>query len=110
MVAASYTAVGVSGVTFDGDAMTLAFSGAEAFSGGPTITYSVYKLLNPEAKTGDIVATWAAPSSDMLFYAFACDGVDQADPIPSNIDDRHFDDCERHPGIRPPTTSSASRP
>jgi hypothetical protein len=85
VIAASYSAVDVSGVTFDGDALTSVFAGGNTIS-GTTFTYRLFKLVNPEAKTGDVVATWATPTSDMFLHAFVCDGVDQTSPIIGSLD------------------------
>lgn len=80
VIAAQYNNVGVSGVTFDGDALTLDASGGGVIGGTP-MKYAIYRLANPGAKTGDVVVTWDSPTSDMLFHAFVCDAVDQAAPI-----------------------------
>lgn len=82
VIAAHYNNTDVSGVTFDGDAMSLVGSGG-AIVGGTYMRYALYSLADPGAKTGDVVVTWDDPTSDMLFHAFVCDGVDQASPVPS---------------------------
>jgi hypothetical protein len=81
VIAAHYNDTDVSGATFDGDAMTLAAQGGGIIGGTP-MRFAIYRLVNPEAKTGDVVVTWDDPTSDMLFHAFACDGVDQTEPVP----------------------------
>jgi hypothetical protein len=86
VLAASYTGVDVSGITFDGDAMTSAASGGRTIS-GTTFTWRLFKLANPGAKTGDVVATWDDVTSDMFFHAFVCDAVDQASPITGALDE-----------------------
>jgi hypothetical protein len=85
VLAASYTDVDVSGVTFDGDAMTSVTAGGRTIS-GTIFKYHLFKLANPEAKTGDVVATWTDPTSDMFFHAFVCDGVDQTSATSGVID------------------------
>lgn len=85
VLAASYTDVDVSGITFDGDAMTFVAVSGRTIS-GTIFNYSLFKLPNPSAKTGDIVVTWDDPTSDMFFHAFVCDAVDQASPTTSIID------------------------
>jgi hypothetical protein len=80
VIAAHYNDVDVSGATFDGGAMAFVASGG-GIVGGTTMRYAIYALADPEAKTGDVAVTWDDPTSDTLFHAFVCDGVDQAAPI-----------------------------
>lgn len=77
---ANYDSTTVSAVTFDGDALTEVTSGT-ATPGSTTIRRSIFRLDNPEAKTGDIVVTWSSAISSGLFHAMVFDGVNQTTPI-----------------------------
>jgi hypothetical protein len=77
---ANYTAVIPTGVTFNGVAMTLVTSGHNA-SGSLDISGGLFRLLNPDATTGNVVVTWPSPgASNVVLDAVVYDAVDQTTP------------------------------
>ena len=61
--------------TFNGNPMTLVFSGVNNFY------HAVFKIDSPVAGTGDVVVTWTVSSNDRVVSAISFDGVDTSDSI-----------------------------
>ena len=89
VIAASYNGTDATGATFDGDAMASVFSGGRTIS-GTQFKFRVFKLVNPAAKTGDVVVTWDDPH---LKHALPCLRMRRRRPGGA---DRRWDQRRRH--------------
>lgn len=78
------TPASVTGITFDGDAMTSDGTGTANLGDNQRARYAVYKLANPGVKTGDIVATWASAETNLVLQTFLWNGADNIGNTESN--------------------------
>lgn len=71
---------GVSGITFDGNAMTSMGSGTGT-SGGFHIAWGMARYMNPSVGSFQVETTFASASENRFLYVIVFEGVDQTTPI-----------------------------
>lgn len=77
-VALEETSIDVTGVTFNGDAMTQ--TGSDTPSGGLFSEAQLFRLVNPDVATANIVVSVSSADS-IISGAFSMTGVDQTTPV-----------------------------
>jgi hypothetical protein len=91
VVAGNYSGSSISGVTFDGNAMT-SVTGATGSSSGftPGVGTYIYKL--PQAGTRSVVVTYATnPTTNRFVYVFILKNVNQTTTVVNSSSDFYFD-------------------
>lgn len=74
----------VSGVTFDGDALTSRGGGTGAINGSNDYGYSMYTFSSPDVKTGDVVATFDSSVSHGVVHIYQFNKGKQSGDIVSD--------------------------
>ena len=74
---------GVTGITYDGNAMT-SITGGTASSGGFKVARSVRRYMNPSAGSFSVTATFNSSVENRFLYIMVFEGVDQTSPIVDN--------------------------
>jgi len=78
--------VNPTGVTWDGNAMTL----VDTYDYGMTgldASFALYRYLSPATTTGNVVATYAGTTTHMVMHIIVTDNTDQTTPVGTLVED-----------------------